>query len=379
MKRLQTYIDRQKSVVTGKQNLEHLYTFKDFPVFFGCVDTPIEDDLVADMGWYIDPESGVIQLTKLVPLEILYQSQHMDGTGAVWKKHNEAFRDFILAENVRNVLEIGGAHGVLADLVTAQSKNVHWTIVEPNPLHAGNERISIIKAFFDEHFSYDKPVDTIVFAHTLEHAYDPFLFLKACAKFLPEGNRLIFAYPNLESWLRQKFTNAINFEHTMLLTDVHLDHLLPKAGFKIIKKHVYEDHSFFYVAERDNSVVVPSIPNTYSAYKAIFQDFISYHENLIKNLNAKIAAATEPVYLFGAHIFSTYLIAFGLNTRKIISILDNSPIKQKKRLYATDFIVESPKILAGKGKVNLILKAGVHTESIKKDIIENIDPDVVFW
>ena len=63
MKRLQTYIDRQKSVVTGKQNLEHLYTFKDFPVFFGCVDTPIEDDLVADMGWYIDPESGVIQLT----------------------------------------------------------------------------------------------------------------------------------------------------------------------------------------------------------------------------------------------------------------------------------------------------------------------------
>ncbi len=379
MKRLTYYIDRPNSVVTGNAGLEHLYTFKDFPVFFGCVDTPISDDLVADMGWYIDPASGVIQLTKLIPLDILYQNQHMDGTGSVWKKHNEALRDFILEEKSQNVLEIGGAHGALAELVTAEDKEISWTIVEPNPLHLGNDRISIIKAFFDENFKYDKPVDTVVFAHTLEHAYDPSSFIVAIAKFLKPGEKLIFAYPNLESWLKQKFTNAINFEHTMFLTDVHVDYLLEKAGFIIQKKYAYEDHSFFYTVERSESVKLPEVPNKYVEYKKIFQEFILFHEEMIKGLNVAIADAKEPVYLFGAHIFSTYLVAFGLDTSRIVTVLDNSPIKHGKRLYATDFIVESPKILKGKGKVNLILKAGVHTESIKKDIIENINPDVVFW
>lgn len=93
----------------------------------------------------------------------------------------------------------------------------------------------------------------------------------------------------------------------------------------------------------------------------------------------KIENAKDPVYLFGAHIFSEYLLAFGLNDKKIVSILDNSPTKNKKRLYGTRFVIESPKILEGKGKVNLILKAGIYNEEIKKDILQNINSEVEFW
>ncbi len=66
------YVIRNKSVITGKENLEQLYTFKDFPVFFGCVDHGPENDIKADMSWAICPESGVIQLDKLIPLDVLY-------------------------------------------------------------------------------------------------------------------------------------------------------------------------------------------------------------------------------------------------------------------------------------------------------------------
>jgi hypothetical protein len=38
MKRIKKYIDRDYSVISNEKNLEHLYTFKDFPVFMGCTE-----------------------------------------------------------------------------------------------------------------------------------------------------------------------------------------------------------------------------------------------------------------------------------------------------------------------------------------------------
>ncbi len=60
---------RNKSVLTGKSNLEKLVTLKKFPVFFGCTEQDPKEDIFADMKWSIDPENGVIQLTELIPSE----------------------------------------------------------------------------------------------------------------------------------------------------------------------------------------------------------------------------------------------------------------------------------------------------------------------
>lgn len=43
------YIDRNRSIITGKNNIEQLYEFKSFPVFIGCVDHSQKSDLTADM------------------------------------------------------------------------------------------------------------------------------------------------------------------------------------------------------------------------------------------------------------------------------------------------------------------------------------------
>ena len=81
-----------------KKNAElSLYTFKDFPVFMGCSnETNSENDLTADMVWKIDPNSGIVQLSKLIPMEILYMDQHMDATGATWDRYNKALADFVI-------------------------------------------------------------------------------------------------------------------------------------------------------------------------------------------------------------------------------------------------------------------------------------------
>jgi SAM-dependent methyltransferase len=380
MKKFTDYVTRIESVVTGKPVVEPLFTLKDFPVFFGCVDTPQENDLVADMEWGIDPETGVIQLTKLIPLDILYQAQHVDGCGPTWQQYYKDFADYIAKSNPQSVLEIGGGAGQLAKMATEASPNLTWTIVEPNPWFQETDRIKTVSAFFDENFTFDKQVDAVVFSQVLEHAYNPHEFVRAIAKFLKPGGKLIFAYPQLEVWLKNKFTNALNFEHTMFLTDYFVDYILASHGFVIKDKTAYKEHSHLYIAEKaEGEVQVPVLENKYESYKKIFMDFVEYHTNMVNEINAKIDSSENPVYLFGAHIFSSYLFAFGLKADKIVTVLDNSPTKNGKRLYGTNFTCESPKILQGKGKVNLILKAGIYNPEIMKDILENINPEVTFW
>jgi len=376
MKKLQTYIERTKSVITGN-DLEIIHKFENFPVFFGCTDLSKENDLVADMIWGIDSKCGAIQLTKLVPLEILYQEQHVDGTGATWNKYYEDFAKFIHYQNPNNVLEIGGGSGQLAQNVTKINPRIKWTVIEPNPIIKETNQIKVIAGFFDSSLKVEEKIDTIVLSQVLEHIYNPRKFILDIFNFLPINGKVIIAYPQITSWLSKKYTNALNFEHTILIDDF-IEYLFIENGFAVSDKNMYKDHSTFFVIEKKEKKLSTGIPNKYKEYKSLFLNFISYHEKLVKELNLKIKNTSKPVYLFGAHIFATYLFSFGLDMR-LAGILDNSKLKQNRRFYGTDFVVSSPSALKGLGEVNIILKAGLYDDEIKKDILENINPSVKFW
>jgi ubiquinone/menaquinone biosynthesis C-methylase UbiE len=376
MKKLKKHIERTKSVITGN-NLEIIHKFHNFPVFFGCTDLSKENDLVTDMIWGIDPKCGAIQLTKLVPLEILYQEQHVDGTGPTWNKYYEDFATFIEYQKPKNVLEIGGGSGQLAQNVTKNNPKIKWTVIEPNPIIKETNQIKVISGFFGSSLRVENKIDTIVLSQVLEHIYNPREFILDMANFLSMNGKVIVAYPQLTSWLSKKYTNALNFEHTILIDDF-IEYLFIEQGFAINEKNKYKDHSTFIVAEKKKNKIKTNIPNKYYEYKSLYLSFISYHEKLVKELNLKIKNTRKPVFLFGAHIFATYLFSFGLD-KSLAGIIDNSKLKQNRRFYGTDFIVSSPLILKELGEVNVILKAGLYNDEIKKDILENINPNVNFW
>jgi len=180
--------------------------------------------------------------------------------------------------------------------------------------------------------------------------------------------------------LERKYTNCINFEHTIFLTDPYIEFLLAKYGFRLKgKEYFMEDHSIFYAAVRDPSIKPIVLPHgLYEKNKQLYLNYVKYHEELIKELNGKIKESTQPVYLFGAHVFAQYLIAFGLDTSRIISILDNDINKQGKRLYGTRLTVESPNAIKNIGNVKVILKAGVYNQEIKAQIWETINKETEF-
>ena len=373
-------IERSRCTLTGTEDLEHLHTFSRFPVFMGCMNQPADADLREDMSWWISRGSGLIQLKKLLPLEVLYPESHGAGAvGALWDKHHKAFAQFLSQLNPGAVFEIGGAHGILAKEYQAYG-DIPWTILEPNPSPVAGSKAHFIKGFFSEKFVYDEPFDAVVHSHVFEHIYEPDEFMNHLAGFIPQGKSLVFSLPNMRVMLERKYTNCINFEHTVLLTEPYVEFLLAKHGFRLTRKEYFmADHSIFYAATRDSSVQPTDLPqDLYQSNKKLYLDYVQYHEKLVAELNEITASVKSPVYLFGAHVFAQYLIAFGLDTSKIACLLDNDVNKQGRRLYGTNLLVRSPACLRDVDSPYVILKAGVYNQEIKEDILKNINAHVRF-
>ncbi|CAH1906339.1 conserved hypothetical protein [Candidatus Nitrotoga sp. HW29] len=377
-------IERTTDVVTGSPNLEDLHTLSAFPIFMGTTDQARSNDLTADMSWSISRDSGLIQLKHLLPLDLLYQAQTTtSAVGPTWMAHHRAFAEFLRAYSPRSVLELGGAHGILSVEYHQRVGQIQipWTILEPNPAPVEGCRARFLKGFFDEECRLDEDYDVLVHSHVFEHLYEPAQFMARLCQFMAPGQIMVFSVPDLYEWLKRKFTNCINFEHTVFLTEPYVDELLARYGFRTLeKRHVMDGHSIFYAAMRDDAIESSGLSHDlYAQNRRLYEEFVEYYQTLTHEINAKVDAWEGEVFLFGAHVFAQYLIAFGLDTRRIRCILDNDSRKQGRRLYGTDLIVATPEILAGLENAAVILKAGIYNEEIRNGIRARINDSIEYF
>jgi hypothetical protein len=77
-----------------------------------------------------------------------------------------------------------------------------------------------------------------------------------------------------------------------------------------------------------------------------------------------------PIFIFGAHIFTQQLLNLGLNSNKIISILDNDPNKHGARLYGTKLMVESPNVISIAIEPIVILDVGEYADEVCAQLIQ---------
>ena len=376
-------IFRNRDVTNQTKDLVNLYQFKSFPISMGVTNKNINEDQFFDMNWKISKSSGTIQLTPLMPANVVYPKNHQNSgsIGNLWLLHHRSFANFIKKFNPKEIFEIGGAHGILCKEYHKIYDKIKWTIVEPNPTVSKKIKAKVIKGFFGSKTKINQYVDTFVHSHVFEHMYDLHKFMKILNKKLKVGDKMIFSVPNLEVMLKKKFTNCINFEHTIFLNEPLINFFLKIYNFQIIeKKYFKKDHSIFYSCERINEKIKKTKfkNNFYKKNKKLYLDYIHHHLKMIKIINKRVEKTEKPIFLFGAHVFAHYLINFGLNTKKIIYILDNDQKKQNKRFYGTKFFVKSPKILSRYNKPLVILKAGTFINEIKDDILKNINATTQF-
>lgn len=366
------YIIRDTSVITGRKDLERLLLLKDFPVFIGATSQKKTKDIFADLSFAIDKITGIIQLDKLLHPDLLYSEYHSEALGKVWKDHHKEFIRFMSDKKFSSVLEIGGSNGALAKAYIGEYKVRKWIIVEPNPAVESNEIIQVIPALFDNHTKVDGKVDAVVHSHVLEHIFNPREFLSHIASFMDKNSYHIFSVPNLYAYLKNRQSNTINYEHTIFLTEYFIDFLLNLYGFNIIKKKKYLNHSIFYMTKKVEDLKVRSVikytqENKYIEYKKLFLSAMKEIDDFVKRINEDIHNAKEPVYLFGAHVFSQMLIYKGISNN-INGVLDNSQLKQNKRLYGTNFKILSPEVITQDTNPTVILRVGAYQDEVRQQL-----------
>lgn len=371
-------MQRQFDSITGSlTKVEELYVLKNFPVnMLTEYESSVTTDAVFDMRFGIFHDSGVIQLTELVPEELLYINAHSNAMGSLWKRQHCALAAMVRKYSPEKVLEIGGGTGILERIYnqTVSKKTKRWVIIDPtpNPLDTDAE---FIEGFFPEALPKNYNFDMLVHSHTWEHAYSPKEFLKSIANILPENARMVFSVPNLRYLLENAMTSILNFEHTVYLSDKYVEWLLNEFNFQIETKYYFENHSVMYSVVKKNSRLRESvdISKEYDMNKRLFMDYIYKHKKRIAIINERIQKAKAPIFLFGAHITTQFYLAFGLETDNIIGILDNDRFKWDKRVCGTEWRVTSPDILKKYDSPSVILPAGPYTEEIKSQILKEIN------
>ena len=358
---------RNYNLVNNKKDLEHLYSFKNFPIFMGSTKNHYSQDIKKDMHWFISKSSGMIQLNPLIPEKILYSRSHNSGVvGKMWMEHHQKFANFINKSGVLNVLEIGAGHGILSQKVLSKKK-INWTIVEVNSIKKF-KNVKYIDGFFNKKILKNYKFDAIVMSHFLEHVYDINSLMNEF-KEIKEDVKIFVSIPNLQEMLKRKYTNALNFEHTYYLNDKFFNILMQKHGFKIQKKLKFKsDHSIFYFLRRDIKNTKTKFKNYYIQNKKLFKNYTNSFKKIVLNINKKIKFKKN-IYLFGGHVFSQYMLNLGLNDVNIKCILDNDIKKHNKRLYGTKLIIKSPKIIKNNIQPVIILRAGVYNKEIKKQLL----------
>jgi hypothetical protein len=374
--------ERRACAACGDPDLEPLLELDGVPVHMGCTDQPREQDVLYDQRWATCARCGSVQLSALAPLDLVYQSQHNAAVGGVWARHHTALAAFVAARAPRTVVEVGGASGALAREYAAGHDVASWTVVEPNPTFTPAPPIHLVTAYVEEVGDVVVEADAIVHSHLLEHLYEPRAFLRGLREQSRPDARMLLSVPNLPALLDQAGANALNFEHTYFFDVALLSWMLRDAGFTVQEPRRFEQHSLFVAARPDAEPGAAGPPPDARGGARAFGRFVTAARADAEALAARAAAFDGSVYLFGAHVFSQFLIGCGFPAQSATAVLDNDPAKQGLRLYGTPLEVAAPAVVAEGDRsarpAAVIVRATHYTAEITEQL-RALAPGVELW
>jgi hypothetical protein len=204
---------------------------------------------------------------------------------------------------------------------------------------------------------------TVVMCHMLEHVVDLRSTLTVLDATLPPDGRICVAWPELEIWVAQGSAGALNFEHGIYLTVPRLLSLFAEFGWHLAaQRHWVENETRFLAFSRGIPAVVHA-PRGQGANAILgFFDTLRHHAS---RLSAALARHDGEAFLMPASIYAQALLALGAPEHRFAALLDNSAVKQGRRLYGTDLRVLAPATALSQARNPLvILNGGAHTAEI---------------
>jgi SAM-dependent methyltransferase len=321
-----------------------------------------------DMEWSECERCGCVQLSKLVELEKLYRVPHNPAVGRTWESHNSEFANLVKSHSPQFVLDLGGANLKLANLISPSDSVARYDVIdfsaEKYEVASVDDKINLIVGSI-ENYSRSNLVDCVILSHTLEHLYEPVETLVSLRECLAENGKIFVSVPNIKSQLRDGFLNALHFEHTYFIDHEYVKMIGSRAGLKLVERVDFSSYNSFYVFERSQA-----IPCEHSSPAEASQTFVEFVANLQEDVRKIVSKIdNEDFYVFGAHVFSQYLVNAGLPTDRIISIIDNDDNKAGKFLYGTSLPVKKPSDISSVDEPLVLLRVAQYEQEIREQLL----------
>ena len=157
------------------------------------------------MEWGISKSSGIIQLTKLLPIDLIYAEYHYEAVGGIWKRHHEKFSKFLLSYANDEIVEMGGGKVSWHKYAWLLTPICLGRLLSPAPRYLPTKNIKLEKGFIENSLDVISRSNTFVHIHVLEHLYEPLKILKKISSAQNKGRRMIFSIPNLISTWKINF------------------------------------------------------------------------------------------------------------------------------------------------------------------------------
>lgn len=361
---------RTKCVICNQNYLKKFIEINKFPIYMGCTDSAIQEDIYCDQEWVICENCGCVQLVRLLDPSILYSSGHQSGAiGETWISHHQEFANFIQKWSPKSICEIGAAHGFLAKLILDVTPSTKYLIIEPDPSQR-DSRVEYVKDFFETNPKIIANYDHVVHSHVLEHVYEPLKFLENIRDHMRPDSLMHLSVPNIERLIETKGTNSLNFEHTYYLHIDQLEIVLKNLGFKIIDSQHFMKHSYFLTVRKTPVTESRHFPNI-ALQGLLFKEMLNEISIFSSKIDDVLKNSSHNVFLFGAHVFSQSIYhELKSDKKQSLNLIDNAQEKQGKRLYGTKMTVYSPEFLRNKNNATVILRASHYQEEIRNQILK---------
>lgn len=349
------------------------FSFGLLPAYIGTVGSPLSGDLKSLMSWGQRRSDGLFGVLDWPPLELVYTKNHNQLIGRTWEQHLSAFATFTRSWMKGDVLEIGSGHGLLpAAVMDKHSSPPQWHTIEPNPLQENSFGLQI-NGWFPSDLPANIDFETIVHSHVVEHQPNPLDFVRKHAESLDLEGRVIVSWPNMIEMANHLDLNFLMFEHLTFLPQAELTQIFEHFGFAVLASETFSSHSIFMALEKvdepSNDEYVSSIQP--SEFGTICRSYQRHLEDFSSRAGEFFNASSNPNFVFGAHVFTQYLLANGLSEDIVAGLLDNNSEKQGQRLYGTNLQVFNPRGLESWGPVDVLVPMGSYEQEVLEDLMEH--------
>ena len=192
-------------------------------------------------------ETNHVFLGRLLPQEFIYNSENYNtlsssSHGSVVALEN--FYKFIMKNmplNIKTIIDIGANDTLL--LRKFKNTGANLIGIDPN-ITSDDENIVCIKDYFentDVLANYDS-ARVFVCSHTLEHIYDPKLFMSLLEKNALDDDIYFFQFPSIDLLLRDLRFDQLHHQHIHYFSVQSFKKLIEDFGFELITYNLDSDH-----------------------------------------------------------------------------------------------------------------------------------------